>query len=99
MQLLSPIQSEEVRCALFQMHPDKAPGPYGMTPGFYQKYWSVVGTDLVKLVRDFFDSGRLKDGLNKTNIVLIPKKSVPVNMGDLRPIALCNVSYKVISKF
>lgn len=33
--LLQPITVEEVKKALFQMNPDKAPGPDGMTPGFY----------------------------------------------------------------
>lgn len=96
--LLKPIQDEEVKFALFQMNPDKAPGPDGMTPGFFQKYWSIVGADLIKIVRDFFDTGQLTNDLNETNIVLIPKKKVPTSMGDLRPIALCNVSYKLISK-
>ncbi|KAM6563656.1 hypothetical protein CsatB_023654 [Cannabis sativa] len=36
-------------------------------------------------------------GLNATNLVLLSKKS-PSVMGDLRSIALCNVSYKIISK-
>uniref|UniRef100_A0A803Q578 Uncharacterized protein n=1 Tax=Cannabis sativa TaxID=3483 RepID=A0A803Q578_CANSA len=31
--LLKPIQEEEVKQALFQMYPDKAPGPDGMGPG------------------------------------------------------------------
>lgn len=30
--------------------------------------------------------------------MLIPKKSELTGMGDLRPIALCNVTYKIISK-
>ncbi|XP_060960664.1 uncharacterized protein LOC133031228 [Cannabis sativa] len=33
--LVTPIDSEEVKRALFQMHPDKSPGPDGFNPGFY----------------------------------------------------------------
>ena len=29
---------EEVRAALFQMHPSKSPGPDGMSPFFFQKF-------------------------------------------------------------
>lgn len=41
--LLGEFRAEEVRVALKQMHPTKAPGPDGMPPIFYQKYWDVVG--------------------------------------------------------
>ncbi|KAM6552992.1 hypothetical protein CsatB_013754 [Cannabis sativa] len=37
-------------------------------------------------------------GLNNTNIVLIPKKKNPEQMSELRPISLCNVMAKVITK-
>ncbi|XP_030479441.1 uncharacterized protein LOC115696692 [Cannabis sativa] len=96
--LLEPITYDEVRRALFQMHPDKSPGPDGMTPGFFQKYWSVVGGDVVSQVRMFFDTGYFSPLLNETCIVLILKKKQPESMMDLRPISLCNVVYKVISK-
>lgn len=56
------------------MHTDKAPGPDGMTPAFFQKHWRIVGKDVVDLVRNFFDNGSMHVGLNDTNIVLLSKK-------------------------
>lgn len=98
LKLLKEITDEEDRDALFQMHPDKAPGPDGMTPAFFQKHWKVVGEDVIKMTRNFFQTGDILRGLNEANIVLIPKKKNPTMVGDLRPIALCNVLMKVIMK-
>lgn len=80
------------------MHPDKAPGPDGMTPVFFQKHWYVVRKDVVHMVREFFLTGELVEGINETNIVLIPNKNNPVLVGDLKPISLCNVLMKLITK-
>lgn len=71
------------------MNPNKAPGPDGMIPTFYQKHWAIVREYVVKLTRKFFQYGVLDADLNRTNIVLIPKKKQTVTVGDLRPIALC----------
>ncbi|KAL8146376.1 hypothetical protein AgCh_004207 [Apium graveolens] len=46
----------------------------------------------------FFCSGEILQGLNETNIILIPKKKNPTKVSDLRPIVLCNVLMKVITK-
>uniref|UniRef100_A0A803NP78 Reverse transcriptase domain-containing protein n=1 Tax=Cannabis sativa TaxID=3483 RepID=A0A803NP78_CANSA len=96
--LLQLVSSKEVKQSLFQMHPDKAPRPDGMGPDFYQIHWDTVGFDIVQLVTDFFVTENLLLGLNDTHLVLIPKKKHFSTMGDLRPIALCNVSYKILSK-
>lgn len=96
--LVMPVTDAEVKNALFSMHPDKAPGPDGMTPAFFQRHWTIVGKDVVNLVRRYFAEGDMPHGLNDTNIVLIPKKKYPVNIGYLRPISLCNVLTKVITK-
>lgn len=97
-ELMRPIVEEEVKEALFQIHPDKSPGPDGMTPDFFQKYWEIVGSDVVEMVRHFFLTGDMTQGLNETNIVLIPKKKNPTVIGELRPISLCNVITKIITK-
>jgi hypothetical protein len=44
------------------------------------------------------NSGVVPDGWNNTNIVLIPKVDNPESISQYRPISLCNVLYKVISK-
>lgn len=36
--------------------------------------------------------------MNNTNLVLIPKKETDNSMKDLRPIAQCNVLYKIVAK-
>ena len=89
---------EEISDALFQMGPLKAPGPDGFPARFFQRYWEVVKDDVVAAVQGFFRDGYLPPGVNDTAIVLIPKGSDSVELKDFRPISLCNVIYKVISK-
>lgn len=40
----------------------------------------------------------MKAGINHTNICMIPKINNPITLSDYRPIGLCNVLYKIISK-
>jgi hypothetical protein len=53
--------------------------------------------DIIKGVKNFFDSGVMPEGINNTAIVLISKKE-PELLKDFWPISLCNVVYKIISK-
>ncbi|KAH9786028.1 reverse transcriptase domain-containing protein [Citrus sinensis] len=97
-ELLEPFTAIDVRDALFSMHPDKSPGPDGMNPVFFQKFWHIVGGDVTAACLNFIDNCEFPDELNATAIVLIPKKSKPEYLADLRPIALCNVLYKIVAK-
>ena len=96
--LLRMATEEEVRLALFMMHPEKAPGPDGMTAFFFQHSWHVIKKDVVEMVNNFLLTGNMDPRLNITNICMIPKIERPTRMTDLRPISLCNVGYKIISK-
>ena len=96
--LTSDYSAEEVKVALFQMGPTKALGPNGMNALFYQKFWHIVGDNVVVAVLDFLNSGNIVPEINYTHIVLIPKVKYPEKMADFHPISLCNVIYKIISK-
>ena len=80
------------------MHPEKASGPDGMTAIFFQHSWSVVKKDVIELVNNFLVTGEMDPRLNITNICMIVKIERPTRMTELRPISLCNVGYKIISK-
>lgn len=45
-----------------------------------------------------FNTSKLPNSWGKTLVVLIPKKYFPQSVKDFRPISLCNVCYKMISK-
>lgn len=47
---------------------------------------------------NFFTFGSFEEEINFTYITLIPKIVSPVKVSDFRPISLCNVFYKIISK-
>ncbi|XP_074314656.1 uncharacterized protein LOC141649887 [Silene latifolia] len=96
--LAAAYTGEEVLFALNQMHPLKAPGPDGMNGLFYQTYWHIVGHAVIRLVLNILNGAPFPPGLNDTTIVLIPKKKAPDKMSDFRPISLCNVLYKLVSK-
>ena len=77
---------------------DKSPGPDRFTVEFFKAAWSIRGPEFIISVQSFFAKGFLPKGVNTTILVLIPKKTMAHEMNDYRPISLCNVIYKVISK-
>ncbi|CAN0870549.1 Putative ribonuclease H protein At1g65750 [Linum grandiflorum] len=96
--LARPILIDEVWNAVREMGPLKAPGVDGFQPIFYQKCWEVVGVPLANFVANVFREPERIRAVNETLLVLIPKIARPSLITHFRPISLCNVSYKVVTK-
>ena len=80
------------------MNPNKAPGPDGYPGSFYMECWDIIGPSVIDTIQSFFLSGFMLKELNHTFIVLIPKNSHACEFKDDKPISLCNLVYKLISK-
>ena len=96
--LNKPISYFEIECAVFQIGAHKALGPDGIPAFFFHVFWDIVKEDVTRVVQAFFHSSSLFKSLNHSYIVLIPKKPFLNEVSHFRPISLCNVIYKVISK-
>jgi hypothetical protein len=65
---------------------------------FFLHFFDLVGDDLLEAVEESRREGTMERSLNSTFLALILKVSRPTTFGDFRPIALCNLAYKIIAK-
>jgi ribonuclease HI len=96
--LTKELLQQEIKEALDQMNPDKAPGPDGFTARFYQQCWEIIKTDLTKMIRKSQQSSKLGGSTNLAFLALIPKEKGAITFNRFRPISLCNTSYKILTK-
>jgi len=96
--LSTPFSGEDVKKAMFAMAACKAPGPDGYQALFFQKHWDLLGKQVIQVALSILHGSVFPEGLNDTFLVLIPKIDNPQCVTQLRPIGLCNVVYKAISK-
>lgn len=96
--LNEPFAAQEVKEALFQINPTKVPVPDGFSALFFQKCWHIVGSEITQRTLSMLNQGKLEEGINETVTTLVPKIKQVTSLNDCRPISLCNVVYKTISK-
>uniref|UniRef100_A0A803P680 Reverse transcriptase domain-containing protein n=1 Tax=Cannabis sativa TaxID=3483 RepID=A0A803P680_CANSA len=89
---------EETEKAFFQLPLDKAPGLDGFNSNFYKANWSLVKKDVLTTVLSFLNGDGDIAPFNTTLVTLIPKVKQPTSVTEFRPISLCNIIYKIISK-
>jgi hypothetical protein len=76
----------------------KSPRPNGWIVEFFLAFFDLVGNETLEMVEETRRKGRVNGALNATFLALIPKSNKPESFGGYRPIALCNLVYKIMSK-
>jgi exonuclease III len=96
--LLRPFTIEEVDQALQDTPKCKAPGPDGFTSDFFHYCWPMIRTEVWEILEDSRVTGKVLQALNATFLTLVPKEGQAHRAKQYRPIALCNVIYKLLTK-
>lgn len=64
----------------------------------YQKTWSFIKSDIMKVVLDLQEYSFVSWRINTTFISLVPKVEQPKCIGEYRPISLLHGMYKILTK-
>lgn len=96
--LLEPYIEGEIKRALFQMCATKVPDIDGFSALFFQKYWEVVKGKVLNACLSILNGDIIDPALNETLIVLVPKVKKANRMEEFRPISLCTVVMKIVTK-
>ncbi|KAG8379124.1 hypothetical protein BUALT_Bualt07G0055500 [Buddleja alternifolia] len=89
----------DIRKAVFEIILDSAAGPDSFSIFFYQSCWDFIAQEIFEVARDFFCGTPLPPrNVLATTIALIPIIESPSSWSNFRPISLCNVSNKILTK-
>lgn len=88
----------ETKRALKGMGSWKAPGPNGYQLGFLKKTWEATGQDVHKFVQGVLNGDDVSEEDTEAILVLVPKATKPSLLKNFRPVSLCNIRIKLVTK-
>ena len=88
----------EIWKALCDISPLKAQGIEELHSAFYQSQWLNIGTSVCNFIKEIFEDKGVPHEINRTLLVLTPKRENAYNLNLFIPISLCTVIYKYITK-
>lgn len=96
--LVREVDDEEIKNVIWNSKEGTAPDPDGFSISFFKSAWEVVGKEVIAAIKHFFHTGKLLRETNATFITLIPKVLKADSFKDYKPISLCNLLYKFVTK-
>ena len=91
------ISLKECEIAVSKMKLNKSPGEDGLPVEFYKAFWKQLGSFLVKMYNECFESKELPLSMRKSVITLIHKKDDKSDITNYRPISLTNTDYRILA--
>jgi hypothetical protein len=80
------------------MNRNSAPGPDGFGPAFFLAAWNTVKTQIMAFLHNFHSDDVQLERINRSYMVLIPKKPGATAVDAFRPICLQNCTVKILAK-
>lgn len=77
---------------------DKSSVLDGWSVELFTDFFDIMGGDLLRMIEESRTECWVLGGLKSTFLILIPKSNKPTSFNEYRPIALCNLAYKIITK-
>lgn len=96
--LLRPVNLQEVENVVHQLKEGNVSGPDGFTSNFFHNFWELIKLEVWQIVEESRTMRWMLPAMNSTFIALIPKEAHCNTPDKFRPISLCNVIYKIVSK-
>ena len=92
-------EAEQLRKVLRGMNVNKAPGPDGLPPEFYQTFYDDLVGYMLSTYNGICQLNRLPESWRDAITVLIQKDGDPTDPANQRPISLLNSDYKLFTKY
>ena len=96
--LTQAITLEEVKETVDNMEEDRSPGPDGYNVNFVTLCWDIVKKYLLRMIRKSQSCNKIGGSTNSAFLALIPKEKDAKTFDRFKPISLCNIGYKIITK-
>lgn len=93
-----PVTEKEIFKALTDINDHKSPGLDGFGVIIFKANWNNVKDDVIIAIMKFLGKERLYKAFNCTVVTLIPKSDDSKYIKDYRPIFICTIIFKIISK-
>jgi len=75
-----------------------APGPDGFGPTFFRVAWPSIKQTILAFAEAFYEGAADLERINRSHMVLLPKKPDAVDVNAFRPICLQNTALKILTK-